>query len=145
MNRLRSEARLSRCRRHQLRGFRHIQIDQLPALIADRVIVAFHYAVVTAGAVAKANFVNEPGFFQVAQRVVDGCVADSGQALACRLENVGGGGVIVSFSDHLEDCFALWCKLWPFQDGFRLILNPENVKRGQSEGFCRAKSTILST
>ena len=109
MNRLRSEARLARCRRHQLRGFRHIQIDQLPALIANGVVVALHYAVVTAGAVAKTNLVNKAGIFQVTQRVVDGCVADSGQALAGRLENIAGGGVIVSFSDDLVDCFALWC------------------------------------
>ena len=109
MNRLRSEARLSRCRRHQLRGFRHIQIDQLPALIADGVIVALHYAVVTAGAIAKTDFMNESGFFQVTQRVVDGGVADTGQAFARRLENVAGGGVIVSLPDHLVDCFALWC------------------------------------
>ena len=109
MNRLRSEARLSRCRRHQLRGFRHIQIDQLPALIANGVVVALHYAVVTAGAVAKTNLVNKPGIFQVTQRVVDGCVADPGQALASRLENIAGGRVIVSFADHLVDCFALWC------------------------------------
>ena len=109
MNRLRLEARLTRCRRHQLRGFRHIQVDQLPALIADRVVVAFHHAVVTAGAIAKTDFVNEPGVFQVAQRVIDSCVADTGQALAGRLENFAGGRVIVSFADHLVDCFALWC------------------------------------
>ena len=109
MNRLRSEARLSRCRRHQLRGFRHIQVDQLPALIADGVVVALHYAVVTAGTIAKTDFVNEPGFSQVAQRVVDGCVADPRQALAGSLENVAGGRVIVTFPDHLVDCLALWC------------------------------------
>ena len=109
MNRLRSEARLSRCRRHQLRGLRHIQIDQLPALIANRVVVTLHYSVVTAGAVAKTNLVNEPGFFQITQRVVDGCVADSRQALSCRLENIAGGRVIISFPDHLVDCLALWC------------------------------------
>ena len=109
MNRLRSEARLSRCRRHQLRGFRHIQIDQFSALIADGVIVSLHYAVVTAGAIAKTNLVNEPGFFQVAQRVVDGGVADTGQAFACRLKNVAGGRVIVAFPNHLVDCFALRC------------------------------------
>lgn len=109
MNRLRSEARLPRCRRHQLRGFRHIQIDQFSALVADGVIVTLHYAVVTAGAIAKTNLMNEPGFFQVAQRVVDGGIADTGQSFTGRLENVAGGGVIVSFADHLVDCFALWC------------------------------------
>lgn len=109
MDRLRPEARLSRSGPHQLRGFGHVQIDQLSALIADRVVVALHYAVVTAGAIAKTDFMNEPGFFQVAQGVIDGGVADSGQALPCRLKNVTGGGVIVSFPDHLIDCFALWC------------------------------------
>ena len=109
MNRMRSEARLSRCRRHQLRGFRHIQIDQLSAVVTNRVVVTLHYAVVTAGAVAKTNLMNEPGFSQVAQRVVDGCVADPGQALASRLENIARGWVIVSFTNHLVDCFALWC------------------------------------
>ena len=109
MNRLRSEARLSRCRRHQLRGFRHIQIDQLSALIANRVVVALHYAVVTAGAVAKTNLVNEPGIFQVTQRVVDRCVADPGQTLTGSFEDVIGGRVIVPLADDLVDCFALWC------------------------------------
>lgn len=109
MNRLRSEARLARCRRHQLRGFRHVQIDQLPALIAYRVVVAFHYTVVTAGAIAKTDLVNKPGIFQVTQRVVDGCVADSGQALASRLEDVICGRVIVPLADDFVDCFALWC------------------------------------
>lgn len=109
MNRLRSEARLSRCRRHQLRGFRHIQIDQLPALIAYRVVVALHHTVVTAGAVAKTNLVNKPGIFQVTQRVVDGCVADPGQKLAGSLKDVAGGRVIVPSPNDFVDCFALWC------------------------------------
>ena len=109
MNRLRSEARLARCRRHQLRGFRHIQIDELSTVITNRVVVTLHYTVVTTGTVAKTNLVNEPGVFQVAQRVIDSCVADPGQALAGRLENIAGGRVIVSFADHLVDCFALWC------------------------------------
>ena len=109
MNRLRPKARLSCCRWHQLRGFRHIQVDQLSTLIADRVVVTFHHAVVAAGAIAKTNLINEPGFFQVAQRVVNSGVADPGQAFACRLKNVSGGRVIVSFADHRVDCFALWC------------------------------------
>ena len=109
MNRLRSEARFSRSGRHQLRGFRHIQVDQLSALIADGVVVAFHYAVVTAGAIAKTDFLDEPGFFQVTQRVVDGGVADTGQALAGCLEDVAGGRVIVPSPDDFVDCFTLRC------------------------------------
>ena len=72
-------------------------------------VVAFHYAVITAGAIAKTDLMNETGFFQIAQRVVDSGVADAGQALACRLENIAGSGVIVSFPDHLVDRFALGC------------------------------------
>lgn len=109
MNRLRSEARLSRGRRHQLRGFRHIQIDQLSALIADRVIVTFHHAVVTAGAVAKTDFVHEAGVFQVTERVVNGGIADAGQTFTGRLEDVAGSRVPVTFPDHLVDGFALRC------------------------------------
>ena len=78
-------------------------------MIADRVVVALHHTVVTAGAIAKTDFMNESCFFQVAQRVVDRGVANPGQALARRLENVAGSGVIVSFPNHLVDCFALWC------------------------------------
>ena len=78
-------------------------------MIADRVVVTLHYAVVATGAIAKTNLMNEPGSFQVTQRVVDGCVADSGQPLAGGLKNVAGRRVIVAFPDHLVDCFALWC------------------------------------
>ncbi len=109
MNRLRSEARLSRGRRHQLRGFRHIQVDQLSALIADRVIVTFHHPVVTAGAVAKINFVHEAGIFQVAERVVNGGITNAGQTFTGRLEDVAGSRVSVTLPDHLVDRIALGC------------------------------------
>ncbi len=109
MNRLRSEARFARCRRHQLRGFRHIQIDQLSALIADCVVVTFNHPVVAARAVAKIDFVNEPGVFQVAQRVVNSGITDTGQAFTGRLEDVAGGGVRFAFAYHLVNRFALGC------------------------------------
>ena len=78
MNRLRPEARLTRCRRHELRGFRHIQVDQLSTLITDRVVVTFKDSVVTARAVCKIDFVNESRFFEVAQGVVNGGMTDAG-------------------------------------------------------------------
>ena len=70
-------------------------------------IVAIGFAIVAAGTVAKVDFVNQAGFFQVAQRVVNGCVADTGQSPAGRLKDVAGSRVIVSFLDHLENCVSL--------------------------------------
>ena len=95
------------------------------------------FAIVAAGAIAKTDFVNEPGFFQVAQRVVNGCVADAGQSPACSLKDVAGGGVVVSFPDNLENRLPLRRQLGlrlvfllcVFHDGFRLILNQKIVKR----------------
>src|SRR6185295_10792271 len=84
-------------------------------------------------AVAKIDFVNEARFPQVAQRVVNGCVADTGQAPARRLEDVAGGRMIVAFLDHLKNRFSLGSQpgrlLGNFHSRFRLILNPEIVKR----------------
>ena len=96
------------------------------------------FAVVAAGAVSKTDFVNEPCFFQVAQRVIDGCVADAGQSPAGSLKDVAGGGVVVSFLDDLKNRLPLGRQLWlrlffllcAFHNGFRLILNPRIVKRG---------------
>ena len=96
------------------------------------------FAIVAAGAVAKTDFVNEPGFFQVAQGVVDGCVADAGQSPACSLKDVAGGRVVIAFLDNLENRLPLRRQLWlrlvfllcVLHDGFRLILNPLIVKRG---------------
>ena len=97
-------------------------------------IVAIRFAIVAAGAVAKIDFVNEPGVFQVAQRVVNGCVADTGQAPAGRCEDVAGSRVVVAFLDHLKDGFSLRRQLrfWLYflHDGFRLILNQRFVNRG---------------
>ena len=116
-----------------------MKIDQLAAAVTDRVIVTFGFAIVAAGAVAKANLANQAGFFQVAQRVVDGCVADAGQSPACSLKDVAGGRVVIAFLDNLENRLPLWRQLrfrlvfllCVFRDGFRLILNPLIVKRAQ--------------
>ena len=92
---------------HQPRGVRQIEVDQLPAIVADGVVVTIGLAIVAAGAVAEIDFVNESGVLQVAQRVVNGRVADPGQAPPRRLKDVAGGGVIVAFLDHLEDRLSL--------------------------------------
>ena len=97
-------------------------------------IVTIELAIVAAGAVAKIYLVDESGFLQVAQRVVNGCVADTGQAPAGRFEDVAGGRVIVAFLDHLKDRLSLrrqlrfWLRL--FHNGLRLILNQGFVNRG---------------
>ena len=97
-------------------------------------IVAIGFAIVAAGAVAKIYLVNQPGFLQVTQGVVNGCVTDAWESPAGRFEDVAGSRVIVAFPDHLKDSFSLRRQLrfWPgfLHDGFRLILNHRFVKRG---------------
>ena len=95
-------------------------------------IVTIELAIVTASAVAKIYLENEPGFLQVTQGVVNGCVTDTGQAPAGRFEDIAGGRVVVAFPDDLKDRLSLrrqlrfWLRL--FHDGFRLILIPGIVK-----------------
>lgn len=119
---------------HQLCGVGQIKIDELSTIVADRMIVTIELAIVTARAVAKIYLVNQSGFLQVTQRVVNGCVADTGQAPAGRFEDVAGSRVVVALLDHLKDRLSLrrqlrfWLRL--LHDGFRLILNLGFVKRG---------------
>lgn len=97
-------------------------------------IVAIDFAIVAAGAVTKIYLQNEPGFLQVTQGVVNSCVADTGQSLASRFEDVAGSRVVVAFLDHLKDRLSLRRQLrfWlcGFHNGFRLILNCGFVNRG---------------
>jgi hypothetical protein len=138
MYRLRLKARFARRRLHQLRGVRQIEIDQLSAIVADSVIVTVGFAIVAAGAVAKIDFVDQAGIFQVAQRVVNGCVADTGQTPARRLKDIAGRRVIVAFLNHLENRLSLGSQLRLllgfFHDGLRLILIPTIVKGASSMG-----------
>jgi hypothetical protein len=107
-----------------------MEVDQLSTIVADRMIVATGFAVVAAGAISKTDFVNQPGFFQVAQRVVNGCIANAGQALAGSLKDIAGGRVVISLPDNLKNCFPLRRQfrrpfsvlLCVFHDGLRLIL-----------------------
>ena len=97
-------------------------------------IVTIQFAIVAAGAVTKIYLKNQPGFLQVTQGVVNSCVADAGQTLAGRFEDIAGRRVIVAFLDHLKDSFSLRRQLrfglGFLHDGFRLILNRGFVKRG---------------
>jgi hypothetical protein len=119
---------------HELGRVRQMEVDQLSAIVADGVVVAFRFAIVAAGAIAKIDFENQPGVFQVTQRVIDGCVANTGQAPPGGLKDVAGGRVVVPLLDDLINRLSLWSQLrfWLgyFHDGFRLILNPWIVKRG---------------
>src|SRR5215204_6373382 len=101
MNRLRFESRLAGRSLHELRCFRQLEIHQLAAAVTDSVIVTFGLAIVATGAVAKTDFVYEPGFLEITQRVIDGGVADAGQTAPRRRKDVAGGGMIFSFADHL--------------------------------------------
>ena len=107
MNGLRLEVRLARRGLHKLGGVRQIEVDQLAAIVADGMVVTTGFSVVAAGAISKIDFVNQPGFFQVAQGVVNGCIADAWQPPAGRLKDVAGGGVIVAFLDHLKNRLSL--------------------------------------
>lgn len=102
-------------------------------------VMAICFPVVATGAISKADFVNQPGFFQIAQRVINGRITDGGQAPARRLKNIAGSRVIRPFKDYLKDRFSLGrqflvaplaiiCTLLCRHDGFRLILNQKIVK-----------------
>ena len=90
-------------------------------------IVTIQFAIVAAGAVTKIYLKNQPGFLQVTQGVVNGCVTDAWESPAGRFEDVAGSRVIVAFPDHLKDSFSLrrQLRLWLgfLHDRFRLILN----------------------
>ena len=137
--------RLSRRRLHQLRGVRQIEVDELSAIVADRVIVPFSFTIVPAGTVSKIDFENESRFFQVAQRVIDGGVADTGQTQACRLKNITGRRVVVPLLNDLKNCLSLGSQLRFFrgylQSRLRIILNLEFVKQGLRRDVAGSKST----
>ena len=106
-------------------------------------VVTMCFAIVAAGAVTKIYFEHEAGIFQVAQRVIDGCVTDTGESPACGFEDLARGRVVITLLDNLENrlplgrqlrfCFSFL--LYVLQDGFRLILKLGIVKRAL--GFVR--------
>ncbi len=132
MNRLRLKMRFASGGLHEFCCIRQIEIDQLSTIVADGVVVPVSFTVVATGAISKTDFKHEPGFFQVAQRVVNGCVADAGQTPARGLKNIAGRRVVVTLLDDLVDRLPLWRQLRFFlcvlHGGFRLILNLRIVK-----------------
>ena len=104
---------------HEPGGVRQIEVDQLSAIVADGVVVAFRFAIVAAGAIAKIDFENQPGIFQVTQRVIDGCVANTGQAPPGSLKDVAGGRVVIPLQDDLVNRLSLRRQLRFWRDYFR--------------------------
>lgn len=118
---------------HELCCIRQIEVDQLSTIVADRVVVPVSFTVIATGAISKTDFEHESGFFQVAQRVVNSCVADTGQTPARGLEDIARRRVVVTLLNDLVDRFPLRRQLrlllCVLQSGFRLILNIRIVKR----------------
>ena len=140
MNRLRLKMRFASGGLHELCCIRQIEVDQLSTIVADRVVVPVSFTIVATGAISKTDFKHESGFFQVAQRVVNGCVTDTGQTPARGLKNIACRRVVVTLQDDLVNRLPLRRQLRFFlcvlHDGFRLILNPWIVKRRvQSSSF----------
>jgi hypothetical protein len=71
----------------------------------------------------KFYLVNESGFLQVAQRVVNRCVADPGQAPARSFKDFAGRRVIVTLPDHLKHSFSLGSQLWLLLVSFTVDLD----------------------
>jgi hypothetical protein len=126
MNRLRFETRFFRRSLHKLRGVRQIKVDQLAAIVTNCVIVAVGLTIVAAGAISKFDFKHEPGFLQIAQRVVNGGITDTGQAPLSGDKDVAGSRVVVSLLNNLKNRLPLGRQLGFLlgnsHDGFRLIL-----------------------
>lgn len=76
-------------------------------------IVSVRLAIIATSAVAEVDFVHETGLFQIPQGVVDGRMANRGQALSRRLKDVVRRGVILPFHDHLKNSFPLGRQLLP--------------------------------
>ena len=107
MNRLRLKMRFASGGLHKLCCLRQIEVDQLSTIVADGVVVPVSFTIVATGAISKTDFEHEPGFFQVAQRVVDSCVTDTGQTAARSLENIARRRVVVTLLNDLVDRLPL--------------------------------------
>jgi len=106
--------RLAGCSLHQLRSLRQIKIDQLSATVANGMVMTISFAIVPAGAIAKTYFMNQTCFFQVTKRVINGCVADSGETLSRCFKNFARSWVIVTVKNHLKHGITLRRELVAF-------------------------------
>src|SRR4030095_4030685 len=107
-------------------------------------IVSICLAIVASCAIAKTYLVHEASVFEIAERVVDGGIANRGQPFAGRLKNLAGSGMVFALKDNPEHCVPLGGQFMParcvaillccLQYGFRLILNQGIVKRDHKGG-----------
>ena len=84
-----------------------MKVDELSAIVADCVVMPISLPVVTAGAVAKLNFMNESRLLQKPERVVDGGITNRRQVLTRRLENFIRRGMIFPRTNDLKHRIAL--------------------------------------
>ena len=95
---------------YQLRRYVHLDVDQLPALCADRVIVSMRHPVEPARAVAERDLGYVPGLLQEAKRVVNGRKADGREELLGGDKYLVRRQMTIGVTDHLKDRFPLLCK-----------------------------------
>lgn len=85
----------------------HLDIDQLSAPGAERVVVPLGFPVETARAVAKTYLRDHPGVLQIAQRVIDGGKADRRKPSPGRVKNLVRRQMPLGFPDDLQHNLAL--------------------------------------
>src|SRR5467141_3975557 len=107
MNRLWLELRLSSGCLYELGRLWQIKVNKLSAIVADCMVVTIRLTVVTAGAIAKLNFMNESRFLQKSERVVDGCITNGRQAQTRCLKDFVRRGMIVPAANDLKHRLAL--------------------------------------
>jgi hypothetical protein len=103
MNRRRLKLRLSRRCLQKLGCLWQVEIDQLATIVADGMVMPVSFSIVTTGAVAKFNLVYQPGFFQEAERVVNGRITNCRQLQTGRLENLVRGWMVFSGTNNLQN------------------------------------------
>lgn len=107
MNRFWLELRLSSGCLNELGGLWEIKVNELPAIVADCVVVTASLPVVTAGAVAKLNLMYKSRFLQKPERVVYGCITNGRQAQTRRLKDLVRARVIFPFTNNLKNRLPL--------------------------------------
>jgi len=89
---------------------REFKIDELSAVVTDRVIVSLQRAIVSGRIRAEPDFAYQSLLLQIAERIVDGRKRDTGQVLSRPLKDLVRGQMLVRFADDAEHSPALFCK-----------------------------------
>ena len=113
MHRFWFEFRLSSGCPYQPGRLWQIKVNELSAIVADRMIVTIDLPVVTAGAIAKLNFMNKSRFLQESERIVDRCITNRRQAQTGRLENLIRSWMIVPIANYLKNRLSLRRQFFP--------------------------------